>query len=148
MKPFPFRTISQTVLFFVCFFMSATLLPAQPMQQGTTVDDSHPGARLIIAGKDLHKQIKLVQLNMAPLGKLMRGQVQVQSITDNRLILEYKFDWLDKDGFLIGDGGIWEILALGPHEMRPIKSIGKSQGASKMQVTVRFPSNTLMDQRD
>ncbi len=128
---------------------SLMLLPAtssaEKMQQHRTIDQSHPRARLIVGSEGLYDQVRLVKARVAPLGNFMRGQAAVQNLTDERLVLEYKIDWMDDEGFLIGDGGIWERFALGPRELRPFKSLGKSKRAARMQFTVRFPGDTFIE---
>ncbi|ACL02528.1 hypothetical protein Dalk_0823 [Desulfatibacillum aliphaticivorans] len=119
-----------------------------PLQNSPPIDESHPGIRLVIGGKDLTKQVRLVNPKIAPLGKLKKGMVQLRNVSDNRLTLEYKFDWMDEDGFLIGDGGIWERFSIGPGGVKTLQTVGKSPKAAQMQVTVRFPGDAFMDNRD
>ncbi len=102
------------------------------------VDQSHPRARLILGDSNLVDNIAIVKPRVAPLGVFMRGQVIIQNLTDEKYLLDYKFDWLDDEGFLINDGGVWFPIVLGPREMKSIKSLGKSQYAARMQVTVRL----------
>lgn len=135
--------------FIVAMFLSLLAfvpdLRAEPMQKHETIDQSHPRVRLIVGSKKLHKKIHLTKAKVAPFGKLMRGQAIVQNITDKRLSLEYKVDWFDDEGFLVGDGGIWNRFAVGGREMKTIKSIGKSRYASRMQLTVRYPGDIFID---
>ncbi|WP_419799636.1 MAG: DUF1425 domain-containing protein [Terasakiella sp.] len=102
------------------------------------VDQSHPRARLVLGSADLVDKVKIIKPRVAPLGNFMRGQVMVQNLTDAKFLLDYKFDWLDDEGFLVGDGGVWFPIVLGPREMKPFKSLGKSEFAARMQVTVRL----------
>ncbi len=130
-------------------FLSLSLwsanLSAEQMQKSDTIDQSHPRARLIVGSEGLHDQVRLIKARVAPIGRLMRGQATVQNLTEKRMTLEYKVDWLDDEGFVIDDGGIWERFALGARELRPFKSLGKSQQAATMQFTVRFPGDAFMD---
>lgn len=119
--------------------------PVYSGDENNVIDQSHPRVRLVVGGKGLRKQVQLVKARVVPIGKLMRGQAHIQNLTDKRLSLEYKIDWYDDEGFVVGDGGIWERLAIGPRELRAVKSLGKSKNAAKMQVTVRFPGDTFID---
>lgn len=143
---------SNHILTFVILVFSFTLLTfyphdlfAEKMAESKMIDQSHPRARLIVGSKGLYKKVRLIKAKVVPFRKWMRGSATVQNLTDDRLVLEYKIDWYDDEGFIIGDGGIWERFALGPRELRPFKSLGKSKHASKMQFTVRFPGDTLID---
>jgi len=131
----------------VIIFFTSLALPAYAgkMEEHRTIDTTHPRARLIIGSDGLADNIKLIKARVAPVGRFMRGQISVQNLTDLRLVLEAKFDWVDDEGFLVGDGGIWERFTLGPRGMKALKSLGKSRNAAKVQVTVRYPGDTLIN---
>lgn len=138
-----FKTL--TSLFVILIFMTTNAYSGSDSGDQNIIDQSHPRARLIIGSKQLAKKIKLVKARVAPIGNFMRGQAAIQNSTDQRFTLEYKIDWFDDEGFLVGDGGIWERFALGPREIRPFKSLGKSKYAARMQFTVRFPGDTFIE---
>ncbi|WP_417832804.1 DUF1425 domain-containing protein [Terasakiella sp.] len=123
-------------IFFLVAFLGLSLDRAYA--EDGIVDQSHPRARLVLGNSDLVGKIKIIKPRVAPLGNFMRGQVIVQNLTDAKFLLDYKFDWLDDEGFLIGDGGVWFPFVLGPREMKPFKSLGKDEYAARMQVTVRL----------
>jgi hypothetical protein len=127
----------------ISIFLHANLY-AEKMTEHETIDQTHPRARLIVGSKGLHKKIHIIKAKVAPFRNWMRGQATIQNLTDKTLTLECKFDWLDDEGFLIGDGGIWQRFPIGPRDLRPFKSLGKSKYASKMQFTVRFPGDSLI----
>lgn len=128
----------------MCIFLHVNLY-AEKMTENKTIDQSHPRARLIVGSEGLHNKIHIIKVKVAPFRNWMRGQATVQNLTNKRLVLEYRVDWFDDEGFLIGDGGIWERFAIAPMDLRAFKSLGKSKHASKMQFTVRFPGDTLID---
>jgi len=134
-------------IFFVVILINGCR-STESMQSYKTIDQSHPRVRLIVGGSNLQNQIKLIKQQVAPFGKMMRGRASIQNLTDKRLVLEYKIDWFDDEGFIIGDGGIWERFSLGPRAIRSFKSLGKSKFASTMQFMVRFPDDTFMDVRN
>jgi len=121
------------------FSASIGILNAEPMEQSRTVDSSHPRVRLVLGSDDLYGDIKLVKARVAPIGNFIRGQASVQNLTDENYGLEYKFDWYDDEGFIVGKGGVWQRFMLGAREIRSFKSLGKSKNASRMQLTVRVP---------
>lgn len=128
-----------------CFLLTANLVQAENMQPAEMIDQSHPRARLIVGSEALYKKVRLIKARVVPLGKLMRGQATVQNLSNERLSLEYRIDWYDDEGFIIGDGGIWQRFSLGASELRPFKSLGKSKYAARMQFTVRYPGDTFID---
>ena len=133
-----FIRLCQTLSVFLFVFFAATLLSAQPMEPNKAIDESHPGVRLIIGSEKLYDKIRLVQPRVAPLGKLKRGQVQVQNISNKKLNLKYRFEWFDTENFRIGDEEIWEEFFIGANGLKSFISVGTSPKASTMQFTVRL----------
>jgi len=109
---------------------------------------SHPKAKLITAGEDLQKLVKLNNVKIKPVGHFVKGQVSVQNVSKHDLSLEYRVDWIDEDGFVLGDGGIWERFSISAHDIKRFKSVGKDRNAEKLQFTVRFPRDALSDPRN
>jgi len=127
------------LLGFICFSLPSMHLSAEPMEESRTVDTSHPRVRLILGSDDLYGKISLIKARVAPRGNFIKGQASVQNLTDDIYALEYKFDWYDDEGFIVGKGGVWQRILLGPRDIKSLKSIGKTKNASRLQLTVRVP---------
>ena len=54
--------------------------------------------------------------------------------------LEYKFDWVDENGFGAGDMSAWQFVSLAAHGSRNLMSLGKVPEAVNINLTVRRPS--------
>jgi len=117
-------------------------LPYHTDSQGESLslqeEQENPQALLILGSSELEGEVRFIKPLVAPLGNFLRGQVTLQNLTDATFLLDYKFDWLDDSGFLIGNGGVWQPVVLRPRQLMPIKSVGKSTDAAKMQVTIRI----------
>ena len=135
-------------LFFLGFGLISSNVYADNVVESSLINTNYPHARLIIGGRNLARKAELINARVSPIGNYKRGQVSVQNLTDERIGLEYKVDWIDDDGFIIGDGGIWERFMLGARDIRSFKSMGKSKKASKMQFTLRFPRDSVNDPRN
>lgn len=111
-----------------------------------TIMHPAPGVELVVGGSDLADAVHLFNARIGRIGAFKRGMVSVQNRTDDRVTLEYKFEWLDDEGFPVGDeAGIWERFVLGPREVRTFRSLGKSRRAASMRFTLRYPGDTFIE---
>ncbi len=107
-------------------------------QQKETVDDSYPGLKRVIASKYLLDSVKVIDPKIGEKGNFARAQVTVENLTQDRYELEYQYQWVDLDGFAVGNTRPWQRFALGPKELRNIYEMALEQGAKKAIFTVRL----------
>ncbi len=110
-----------------------------------TIDDTHPRATLILGSSDLVDQILLTNVKVGKIGLLNRAGIDVQNLTDDRYTLEYKFVWRDKQGFAINPNNVWHRFVLTPRKIKSIQSVGKSEDAYSIQLTVRLPDDLYIE---
>lgn len=108
------------------------------------VDKSYPGATLILADNDLPGRIKLFDAKIRPIGKLHQGQVKVQNVTEDSYNLEYRFSWMDGDGFDVDADTTWHRFSLTPNAIQPFKTMATDPNARQMVFTVRFPKDATI----
>jgi uncharacterized protein YcfL len=108
------------------------------------IDTSFDNARLILGNDGLYGKVKFTKARVKPRGKFVKGNVEVQNLTDARMELEYRFDWQDEDGFRVGEAGIWQRFALGPRGIRSFKSMGKDKEAAKIQFMLRYLGDSVI----
>lgn len=109
------------------------------------VDTTHPRARLITGSRDLLHRVVMVNPRFRPAGNLTQAEVSVQNLTDDRYILEYKFEWSDPQGFSIGDAAVWHRFTLSPHQIRDMSSTGKTPDAQNLTFTIRYPDDAFIN---
>lgn len=115
-------------------------------QPHKTIMHPAPGVELVIGSSNLADAVRLFNARIGRVGVFKRGMVSVQNLTDDRVTLEYKFEWLDDEGFPVGDdAGIWERFSLGPREVRTFRSVGKSRRAASMRFTLRYPGDVFIE---
>lgn len=110
------------------------------------VDTSDPRARLITGSRDLLNRVVMVNPRFRPVGNLTQAEVTVQNLTDDRYMLEYKFEWSDPQGFSIGDAAVWHRFTLSPHQIRDMSSTGKTPEAQNLTFTIRYPDDAFITQ--
>ena len=112
--------------------------------QNSSIDQSYPGATLVLASKDLVNDVTLSNPTFQSVGQLTRAQVTVQNLTGNRYTLEYKFDWEDAQGFSVNSLGSWQRFTLSPRQARKFTSTGKVPEAMNITFTVRLPDDAFI----
>ncbi|MFT4928071.1 MAG: serine/threonine protein kinase [Phenylobacterium sp.] len=113
---------------------------SQTVENGT-IEPQYPGARLVIGSDALIGKVKLAKTRVRDRGKLKRGDVMIENLTNADLNLLYRFDWLDDEGFSVGEAGIWQPFTLSARDTRSFWSMGKHRDASKMHFIVKYIGN-------
>jgi uncharacterized protein YcfL len=116
----------------------------QELVPGPSIDQSYPGAKLVLGSEDLVGEVRLSNAIFRPVGQLTQAQVTVQNLTDTRYTLEYKFDWEDANGFAIGSLGTWHRFKLTPRHVAKFTSTGKTPEATNIIFTVRLPDDVFI----
>jgi len=119
--------------------------PVRPAETARTIDTSDPRAKLVIGSEQLLGVIGLGDTRFRQVGKLTQAQVMVQSLTDDRYTLEYKFDWETGQGFSTGGINTWHRFTLTPRETRTFVSTGNVPDAAHIVFTVRLPDDAFIN---
>lgn len=114
--------------------------------QQNTVNNENPRARLVLGSKKLVNRIALTDVRLGSAGRLVKTEVTVQNLTNNRYSLEYQFAWEDSEGFSINENRVWQRFVLGPREMRSFKSVATDPRAHQFTLTVRLPDDFFIHQ--
>lgn len=99
---------------------------------------------LIVANDGLIEKVKLTKARVKARGTLKMGDVEVKNLSSERLVLEYRFDWLDEDGFGVSESGIWQRFDLGAGDVRSFKSMAKSKEATTFRLVVRYIDDSII----
>lgn len=109
------------------------------------VDDSHPRARLITGSRDLLGYIALTNPRFRQVGQLAQVNVNVENLSENRYTLEYRFEWMDDQGFAVDGKNVWHRFTLSPQGQTTVASMGKTPDAKNIVFTVRFPDDVFIE---
>ena len=139
--------------------MSAVLLvsvvgcaaaPKAATAQGVSddaVDVSHPRAELVVGSKELLKRLVLTNVRFGNAGAFPRMQVAMQNVSNKKLVLEYKIEWQDEQGFAVNENNAWHRFTLTPKQIQNIQSVGKVPEAYSVQVMTRLPEDIFIESR-
>lgn len=138
-----FSIIAVMVLSFYTMGCMQQVSSPNPIEPISNVDTSHPRAKLVIGSKKILGKVKILNPRFRKLGQMTQAEVTVQNLTETKFSLEYKFDWLDAEGFTVDSGSMWHRFTLTPHEVENFSSTGKNPDAENIVFTVRFPHDAF-----
>ncbi len=105
------------------------------------VDTSVKNVRITYADEQVATAIKAMNARITKKDAFPKLVFQLVNLTQTKLPIEYKIQWLDQDGAPLQSSAAWLQATLTGMEVKPIVSLGKSVDAQSAQVTVRFPQN-------
>jgi uncharacterized protein YcfL len=86
----------------------------------------------------------MANVNVRKVGSLSQANIAFQNISSERLHLEYRIEWEDKDGFVVDQSGAWRQIVLAPTQIDSVMSVGKTPNAEKVVVTLREPDDAFL----
>lgn len=113
--------------------------------QRALVNSDHPRAQLVLGNKDLLDNVIFRDVIFGQVGNFTRAQFQLENLSDQRMSLEYQINWLDNQGFTVLSNNAWHRFTLGSRQVETLQSVGKSENAYKIQVTVRYPDDLFIE---
>lgn len=114
----------------------------------SNIDTSHPRAKLVTGSNKILGRVVILNPRFRTLGKLSQAEVTVQNLTENRYVMEYKFDWADPQGFTVDSHSVWHRFILTPHQMQNFNSTGKTPEARNIIFTIRLPHDAFIEQKE
>lgn len=114
--------------------------------QQNTIDASHSRARLVLGSADLVDRVAMVDVRMGKVGELVRAEISVQNLSNDRYTLEYMIRWEDSQGFGINDNPVWKRFVLGPRQIRSFQSVTGNPDGYALTMTVRLPDDVFIQQ--
>lgn len=86
----------------------------------------------------LAASLKVTDTKVGSAGNLMKVQATITNDSRSALSFQYKFKWLDKDGFEIAiDGRPWTPLTITPHESKAVQAVAPNPGAKAFKILVQ-----------
>lgn len=137
------RVIFITIFSCVFLFGCNTVRNSVQVQQAL-VNSDNPRAQLVLGNKELLDNVIYRDVIFGEVGNFTRSQFQLENLSDKRIGLEYKINWLDSQGFLVQSNEAWHRFTLGPRQVKSIQSVGKSPEAYKIQAIVRYPDDLFI----
>jgi uncharacterized protein YcfL len=131
-----------------CNTTTPTVVESPGYTKQSTLDESHPQARLVLGSEELVGKIRLANVKLRKLGQFTQAQVGVQNLSNRRYNLEYRVEWEDASGFMVDQSGVWRRFTLAPTQIDTITAMGKVPEAHKLVLNVRLPDDVFIINQD
>ena len=109
--------------------------------KSSTLDDSHPRARLVLGSKSLVGKVRMSNVRFRKVGQLTQSQFSVQNLSNERIHLEYRIEWESMEGFIVDQSGVWRQIILSPTQIETLSAVGKKPDADKIIINLRNPDD-------
>lgn len=130
------QTIAARVLSLCCVL----LLSACAVNETATVKVGPDGKTQIIESNSgiLAASLSIVDTKTAHSGNLMKAQATIKNESRSALNFQYKFKWLDKDGFEVAiDGRPWTPLTITPYESKSVQAVAPNPTVASFKILVQ-----------
>lgn len=118
------------------FMLSGFLFTAWSCSTSKPIVQNKQNARLVLGEESLQGHIRIENPKVRSTGNFKQGAVMVRNLTNKEYHLEYKFDWMDSEGFELSQGS-WKRFDLSPRQIREFSSTGRKEEATRFTFTVR-----------
>lgn len=116
------------------------LLTGCAVNETATVSVDGTGTQQIIESNSgfLAASLEITDSKVGYSGDLMKAQVTIKNGSRSDLNFQYKFKWLDNDGFEIAiDGRPWEPLSITAYESKSVQAIAPNPTAKSFRILVQ-----------
>lgn len=120
--------------------LGTLLLTGCAVNETATVSVDGTGTQQIIESNSgfLAASLEITDSKVGYSGDLMKAQVTIKNGSRSDLNFQYKFKWLDKDGFEIAiDGRPWEPLSITAYESKSVQAIAPNPTAKSFRILVQ-----------
>jgi uncharacterized protein YcfL len=94
---------------------------------------------IVVNNRGLASDIELVDMKSAFVGNLLKVQVSLKSKNRDSVPIQYRFDWLDAQGFEINANQAWKPFMLYGKETKSIQGVAPDQRAKEFKLKIRDP---------
>lgn len=115
-------------------------LSACAVNETATVTTGPDGTTQVIESNSgiLSAALKIADAKVGSAGNLMKVQATIKNDSRSALNFQYKFKWLDKDGFEVAiDGRPWTPLTITPYESKSVQAIAPNPTAKAFKIMVQ-----------
>lgn len=116
------------------------VLTACSVNQTATVTMNERGYEQVIEYRsgELADDLTIDDIKVGRAGDLLKAQVTIKSGSRFDLAFQYKFKWLDKDGFEIDlDSRPWTPISISPYESKSVQATAPSASAQAFKILVQ-----------
>lgn len=110
------------------------------VNETATVTVNDDGTTQIIESNSglLSDSLSIVDTKTAFVGDLLKAQAAIKNDSGSALNFQYKFKWLDKNGFEVAiDGRPWQPISITPHESKTVQGVAPNPSVNAFRILVQ-----------
>jgi len=118
----------------------STVLVGCAVNETATVTVNDDGTTQIIESNSglLSDSLSIVDTKTGFVGDLLKAQVSIKNDSGSQLNFQYKFKWLDKNGFEVAiDGRPWQPISITPHESKTVQGVAPNPTVNSFKILVQ-----------
>ena len=127
--------------YLLSLFIGFSLLSGCAVNETASVkiDESNQKQTIIESNSGLFSQdITVTDTIVAKAGDLLKVQVTIKNDSRNDAQFQYKFKWLDKDGFELSlDSRPWQPLSITAYESKNVQAVAPNPSAASFKILVQ-----------
>ena len=120
--------------------VSMSMLGCAVNETATVVVNDDGGVTQVIESRSdtLAADLKIADTKAAFVGNLLKAQVEIKNDSGNTLNFQYKFKWLDKNGFEVAiDGRPWQPLTITSYETKAVQGVAPNPTVTSFKILVQ-----------
>jgi uncharacterized protein YcfL len=110
------------------------------VNETATVTVNDDGTTQIIESNSglLSSSLSIADTKSGFAGNLLKAQVTIKNDSGSALNFQYKFKWLDKNGFEVAIGGRpWTPISITPHESKSVQGVAPNPSVNSFKILVQ-----------
>ncbi len=118
----------------------STAMVGCAVNETATVTVNDDGTTQIIESNSglLSDNLSIADTKSGYVGDLLKAQVSIKNDSGSQLNFQYKFKWLDKNGFEVAiDGRPWQPISITPHESKAVQGVAPNPTVNSFKVLVQ-----------
>jgi len=118
----------------------STAIVGCAVNETATVTVNDDGTTQIIESNSglLSDSLSIADTKTGFIGNLLKAQVSIKNDSGSQLNFQYKFKWLDKNGFEVAiDGRPWQPISITPHESKTVQGVAPNPSVNAFKILVQ-----------
>ncbi len=110
------------------------------VNETATVTVNDDGTTQIIESNSglLSDSLSIADTKTGFVGNLLKAQVSIKNDSRKQLNFQYKFKWLDKNGFEVAiDGRPWTPISITPYESKTVQGVAPNPTVNSFKILVQ-----------
>ena len=110
------------------------------VNETATVTVNDDGTSQVIESNSglLSSSLTIADTKSGFVGNLLKAQATIKNDSGSALNFQYKFKWLDKNGFEVAIGGRpWTPITITPHESKAVQAVAPNPSVNSFKILVQ-----------